>query len=209
MFSKLGSACLPILALAGIPFTAEPDHSTWEVEMRDGSVLHARIERQSIVLVNDRGPQRIPIEDVKEIWFADRFEPGLRARMQGLIGGLGDADFHVRERSSEKLEALGGAALAEIRAARANDDPEVRYRAGILLTRLEAKGAVEISMMDGIRTAEGIQEGLIQSSFMTVEVAGRRIELSGVHAIRISRRSSPSDVVSVYVPSGAEFIDTG
>lgn len=50
-----------------------------------------------------------------------------------LIRQLGDRDPVVREKATQALEALGDAALPDLRQAATGDDPEIRTRAGILI----------------------------------------------------------------------------
>jgi hypothetical protein len=61
------------------------------------------------------------------------------AQVARLIEQLGSTDFAVRERAGRELEAVGLAALPELRRAANGDDPEVRRRAETLARRLEAR----------------------------------------------------------------------
>ena len=57
----------------------------------------------------------------------------------GLVAKLGSGQFAEREAAARGLEKLGADALAPLRAARADRDPEVRARAAILLDKIEKR----------------------------------------------------------------------
>jgi len=59
--------------------------------------------------------------------------------MADLIQKLGDEDFETREKSYERLLALGAGALFGIKEAEKNKDPEVNRRADEIRHRIEAK----------------------------------------------------------------------
>ena len=63
--------------------------------------------------------------------------PEFRARLEALIGQLGDDAFEVRERASRELGTIGTDAAPALRRALAGDpSPEIRHRAEQLLKRL-------------------------------------------------------------------------
>src|SRR5580704_16883864 len=53
-----------------------------------------------------------------------------------LVRQLGDEDAKVRDEAVTELARLGEAARPDLEKASNSDDPEVRWRAGMLLTRL-------------------------------------------------------------------------
>ncbi len=57
-------------------------------------------------------------------------------RLRQLVRQLGDADYERREEAEQQLVQTGTAALASLRAALENDDPEIRRRARRILGRL-------------------------------------------------------------------------
>ena len=59
------------------------------------------------------------------------------ADVPALIRQLGDADFRVREAATDKLRAIGRAALPALREATSGDDPEVCSRADALVRQIE------------------------------------------------------------------------
>src|SRR5262249_54275062 len=60
-----------------------------------------------------------------------------RDRALGLIKGLGNDDFAVRQRASVELVAMGQAAVPLLRLARTDPDPEVRQRARACLESIQ------------------------------------------------------------------------
>src|SRR5262247_2020417 len=59
--------------------------------------------------------------------------------IDSLIAQLGHDDFKVREEASTKLAKIGKPALAPLRQALANGDPEVQSRAEMLIKRIEQR----------------------------------------------------------------------
>src|SRR5436190_19100401 len=56
-----------------------------------------------------------------------------------LIAQLGHDDFKIREEASVKLAKIGKPALAPLRQALANGDPEVQSRAEMIIKRIEER----------------------------------------------------------------------
>src|SRR5271165_6347566 len=73
-------------------------------------------------------------------YFKKRTYPEADAKeMESLIQRLGDDDFETREKSQERLLALGAGALFGIKEAEKNKDPEINRRADDIRHRIEAK----------------------------------------------------------------------
>ncbi len=66
--------------------------------------------------------------------FAVEASADVIVRTEALIQDLGAPIYMVRDRATRELANRGPAVLREVQAAAASDDPEVRYRAGSLLT---------------------------------------------------------------------------
>ncbi|MCZ2340677.1 MAG: PQQ-binding-like beta-propeller repeat protein [Bacteroidales bacterium] len=58
-------------------------------------------------------------------------------RIQAVIQRLGAADFDDRLQAAQEVEGFGPAAVGPLRAAKADKDPEIAYRAGECLKRME------------------------------------------------------------------------
>lgn len=58
-------------------------------------------------------------------------------RILGVIKRMGDEDFSVRQQASVELEKVGEAAIGLLRTAEADADPEIGFRAGEVLRRIE------------------------------------------------------------------------
>jgi hypothetical protein len=65
--------------------------------------------------------------------FGDRPDESTADRVARLVKQLGDEDFAKREAASKELNALGAPALAALRKAAADGDPEVRRRSAMIL----------------------------------------------------------------------------
>lgn len=59
------------------------------------------------------------------------------SRIQAVIQRLGAADFDDRLKAAQEVEGFGPAAVGPLRAAKADKDPEIAYRAGECLQRME------------------------------------------------------------------------
>lgn len=66
-------------------------------------------------------------------------QPASFGRADTLISRLGSKDFAEREASMRALEAMGSANLDRLKQALKNPDPEVRYRAEILIQAIERR----------------------------------------------------------------------
>jgi HEAT repeat protein len=64
---------------------------------------------------------------------APKLDPELAAKIKDLIKQLGSDSFDTRQKASEELKKIGAPAVAELRKAAKNEDPEVRHRAQAVL----------------------------------------------------------------------------
>ena len=90
----------------------------------DGSIIGGEVETKSIHVETDFGSLEIPINRILKIYPGIESLPEFREKFEGLISGLGDPDFEVRENSHKQLIAMG---------------PQIRF----LLNRYSGKGNAE------------------------------------------------------------------
>jgi WD40 repeat protein len=74
-----------------------------------------------------------------------------------LIADLDDDNFEVREKATEQLIALGRAAEAAVRKAAEKGSAEVRFRAGLVLERLEKGNTGDAKRLGGLRALEVLE----------------------------------------------------
>ena len=208
---QLSRALFPFIPLGIVVLSlgAGPSGSLWEIHLRDGSVLKGSLSGGSFVLGGSAGGISVAMDDVEEILFAERYEPDLVERALSLVQGLGNQDYSVRERSSRKLEELGGLVLPELREALMSTDPEVKFRARGILKRLEARGAVEVTKEDLVRTSGDVLRGVFSVSRITATVEGQQMAIAREEVVRILRARPGSASTTLLVDAGKGPVDTG
>jgi hypothetical protein len=120
---------------------------------------------------------------------ASAAEP-LSPEIATLIRQLGDDDFHVRQKASAKLEAMGKTAIPALREARKSSDPEVHTRAEALLASIDrpvlgpvpqASGngsqSISTSFFNGIRTTDVEEPG--RTTHIEESPGGIRMTVAG------------------------------
>lgn len=60
-----------------------------------------------------------------------------RGKIAAIIERFGADDFEVRTKATQEIELFGPAAVGPLKAAQSNPDPEIAYRAGLALRKLE------------------------------------------------------------------------
>ena len=90
-------------------------------------VLEAEQMRQAAALVDQYVARVEPTEP----------SPGVKARLDELVGQLASDDYQQREQASAEVVKLGRAALKALQAAAASEDREVAVRAGAAIAAIE------------------------------------------------------------------------
>ena len=81
--------------------------------------------------------------------------PGVRARIAAFVARLGDEDLESRESATKELVELGRAARSDLRAAaRTSDDLEIRRRASLALSKINAADPPP-SIAAGVKSGDG------------------------------------------------------
>src|SRR5579862_3130622 len=73
----------------------------------------------------------------------------LSPEMDALIQQLGADDFHIREKASAKLEAMGKDAIPALKEAKKSPDPEIHTRAEAILSRIDQPAALPLPQPTG------------------------------------------------------------
>jgi HEAT repeat protein len=126
----------------------------------------------------DDVPSRQRLRDAWATWWKASERPGLvdevrkrtlteedRAKVQALIGKLGDDAFDVRQQAETELKKQGGRALALLRQAARHPDIEVRQRVEACLKAIEGDAATPLSPVTvrliALRKPAGAAEALL------------------------------------------------
>ncbi len=75
--------------------------------MWDGLIVAGEIEGESITVKTEFGQLQIPIRQIKRFYPGLDSYPALKEKIEGLVAGLGDKDFDVREKSHRTLAGMG------------------------------------------------------------------------------------------------------
>lgn len=157
-------------------------------ELEDGSALSGTL----VGPVRVRGPgeaEAIPAGEIREIQFGSRADPDREARIQALVGQLGDDDFERREAAQAELVRLGPWALAVLDRAAGDADPEIAARAAEIRRGLVEAGVRPEPGEDRIVLAHGPVAGRVADPALRADAAGRPRELPAalLRAVRWNR----------------------
>ena len=91
------------------------------------------------LVLGSRGAPALPVDSApKQVAGTEPGKPAPKPEeVRALMAKLGDADWQVRDKAMQDLIALRGAARDALRAALASPDPEVRWRAGYVISLLD------------------------------------------------------------------------
>jgi hypothetical protein len=115
------------------------------------------------------GPLSIPRDQLVRVRFARRLAADLQAKIQELIGDLGDADFDKREAATQALKEIGPPALELLQKAAKSTNEEVKNRSEILVGQLSKPAEGKASE----------DENLIQLAGSDDEIVTTRMTIKG------------------------------
>jgi hypothetical protein len=108
------------------------------LHLRDGASITGDIRLERLRVVTRYGVLEIPSGDIHQVRVAPRIDPGTLQRIDDAILRLGSADLDAREQATAFLRGLGGPARKRLREASRSPDEEVKARAVIILSEIEA-----------------------------------------------------------------------
>ena len=117
---------------------------------------------------------------------------------------LGDDDFDVRERATQRLQDIGKPALEELKRAAGSEDPEVRGRAQMLVRRIERHP------IPGWDRRMGADGGIVgRNVHVIIGEDSKTVEVSqGAMRIRIAQRAGEVEVSVTANEEGKEVTET-
>ena len=106
------------------------------------------------------------------------------AHIQKLIDNLGSTSYIERERAGKELEAIGPAALSELRKAVTSRDLELSSRAARLVDRLEEKALIA-SLLTGKRVRLKVNDVSVVTAVAELQkLSGQQFDVTGNHSGR-------------------------
>ncbi len=182
-----------------------------EVQLRDGSMLRGELSGiTAFALKTPYGLLNIPLNRVVHFQMGVHIPPQNTTEVPAALKDLDSDDFNTRTRAQQKLEAIGLAALAALRAAKPGASAEARTRIDALLTKISAKSA-KTSENDSILTDEFEALGQLQQTTLSLQscLGPLQIKFEDVNRIRwLAKGDSAS--LSLDVSTALEdWIDTG
>lgn len=166
------------------------------------------------------GSLSIPKDQLVRIRFARRLAPDLQAKIQDLIGELGNDDFDKREAATQALKEIGPAALELLHKATKSTNEEVKNRSEILVGQLgkpaEGKASEDENLLqlagsdDEVVTTRMTIKGRIPHEEFIIdsrygELHIRTSDLTGVSFRPTGPSSMKAEVTTQYQPQGNWF----
>lgn len=91
-----------------LPSTAEQVPNNYvRFHMWDGSIVAGEVQVNGISIKTEFGILEVPIQRIQKLFPGLNSFPELDEKIQGLVEGLGDKDFDVREKSHRELASMG------------------------------------------------------------------------------------------------------
>jgi hypothetical protein len=163
-----------------------------EVKLGGGSILVGQVEPRSLRVLTQFGTLTVPIENLKQVRFGRKAQPGRYEAVLALINDLSSANPDARNAAMTKLKKESAFAAPELaRAARRHEDPEVRRRSQEILD------SIGIEESDFIPDDDQVSTTLFNVSG-AVTAKSFKIEVKELGSVNVERR----DIVSMRVFKG-------
>lgn len=169
--------------------------------LKDGSRVVGDISVAAFKLKTSYGMLDVPVADTLEVRFGRVSDPGLKARLDGLIRELGAAEIGRREAAVRELEAVGPWAIPDLEHASRSEDLEVRSRAHEVLERLEglAESGEYYGVPDEVVTREFTARGDLQLDAIEVKTSygPLKIQAKDVRRLLVGAASGFSRTIEI------------
>ncbi|HUU58629.1 MAG TPA: hypothetical protein VMZ50_03720, partial [Phycisphaerae bacterium] len=108
----------------------------------DGSVLQGQLKGRELAFQISPGPKlSVPVAEIAHLLRRIRLRPDeVVQRVEQLMARLAAPRYGDREQATEELVKIGVAIVPLVEKHRDDEDPEIRYRVGLVLQRLRAIG---------------------------------------------------------------------
>lgn len=163
-----------------------------EARLVDGSLLKLKLLDSHLRLKTEYGELRIPTSDIRRIDFATRLDARLARDIYIAVAELGNDDYEVRERASQRLAAFGAAAYSALLKAADDDDLEVVHRAEKLLSSIRetlSADQYEVRADDVVHTAKSKIAGQLDAASLSVETepfGEQKLKLTSLRSVRLA-----------------------
>lgn len=105
--------------------------------MWDGSIVSGDVKVEEISVETEFGNLKVPVSQIRKVYPGLDSFPELNSRIEGLVEGLGDKDFDVREKSHRALASMGLQLRNQIDRFDDNGSAERKKRLGELKKEIE------------------------------------------------------------------------
>ncbi len=176
-------------------------------EMKDGARLIGPVDIERVKIKTAYGMLEVPVREIFSVRFGRRCDPALVARVEKLVGQLGDGDFTVRNEATDALVEEGVAARPELEKALESTDLEVKSRARKILDRIAKKlsedDATDALEYDEILTSQFPIKGCVEIESFRVTTKYGPLEVKKGDVVRIQFHEPDRIQKTIQVPASA------